>query len=124
MTTRLCWPADGESLVLQGNKGTTFVLVKDQPLKEQLLAALDSNASDAQIQRLAEDLVAAGGGVTAPARSEALPGAWLSRWALSGGCSDSAQVVRSLVHAPAGNCTLNAHVQAFFSGWVKLPGSI
>lgn len=54
--------------------------MKDRPLKEQLLAALDSQASDAQIQRLADDLVAAGGGVQAPARSDTLPGNWLGRW--------------------------------------------
>ena len=73
--------ADGSFRLSKGNKGTTFVLARDRPLREQLLSALQSKTGSAQIHRLAEDLAAAGGGDSFPAESSSLPGNWTLKWA-------------------------------------------
>lgn len=41
----------------RGNKGTLFILSKDQPLPDRLLAAIQSGAGDAQVLRLVDKLV-------------------------------------------------------------------
>lgn len=72
---------DGSFRISKGNKGTTFVLVRDEPPRQLLMSALDSKASDDKIMRLAEDVVASKAGESAPARSAALQGGWKLRWA-------------------------------------------
>jgi hypothetical protein len=41
---------DGSFRLSRGNKGTLFVLARDVPLQEQLLEAVASRSSDAQVR--------------------------------------------------------------------------
>jgi hypothetical protein len=75
---------DGQFRLARGNKGTTFVLVRDDPPRQQLLQAIVAGANDAEIERLAEDLAAAGGGERFPARAAAALGNWRLLWSRQG----------------------------------------
>jgi hypothetical protein len=41
---------EGDFRLSRGNKGTLFILVKDVPVKERLLAAVNSRADDAEVR--------------------------------------------------------------------------
>ncbi|EFN58006.1 hypothetical protein CHLNCDRAFT_142183 [Chlorella variabilis] len=66
--------------------GTLFVLAKDVPPKQRLLDVLAQRRSrdDAEVQRLAEEVVAGGGGEAAPAASPLAGGTWRLVWMQQG----------------------------------------
>lgn len=82
---------DGKFRLSRGNKGTLFVLVKDEPPKEQLLEAISANAPDIQIEELIEGLCSQAGGVKSPARNQLAVGKWRLRWTKQGGRANPLQ---------------------------------
>jgi PAP_fibrillin len=71
---------DGQFRLSRGNKGTLFVLVKDEPPREAMLSAIAGRARDADIEALVEAAAAQRGGVKNPAASPVAVGRWRLRW--------------------------------------------
>ncbi|KAK9846661.1 hypothetical protein WJX81_008660 [Elliptochloris bilobata] len=73
---------DGRFRLSRGNKGTLFVLVRDDPPTDRLLAAIMSGANDVQVSELVDAVEAEGGGEASPAQSRAIQGTWRLRWSV------------------------------------------
>lgn len=82
---------DGKFRLSRGNKGTLFVLVKDDPPQTQLLDKITSQASEAEVMELAEAVAETGGGVKNPARSTVATGAWRLIWTKQGATANPLQ---------------------------------
>jgi hypothetical protein len=76
---------DGTFRLSRGNKGTLFVLVKDDPPRQRLLDSIASGASDDDVEQLIEMLRSTEGSGTAnPAQSRRALGAWRLVWTRQG----------------------------------------
>lgn len=75
---------DGRLRLSRGNKGTLFVLAKDVPVRDQMFDALARQDSDAEIERLAEQMQASGEGERNPAASPLAAGTWRLVWSKQG----------------------------------------
>jgi len=82
---------DGKFRLTRGNKGTLFVLVKDNPPQEQLLERISAKASDAEVSKLVEKATAQGGGVNLPAKSTVATGNWKLIWTKQGSTANPLQ---------------------------------
>ncbi|CAL8460873.1 g404 [Coccomyxa elongata] len=70
---------NGDFRLSRGNKGTLFILTRDIPAKQRLIAAVQSSV-DAEVMRLIDEVVISGGGERKPAVSPQAPGRWRLRW--------------------------------------------
>lgn len=85
---------DGKFRLSRGNKGTLFVLVREDPPKQALLQLISSAAADSTIERAAESLCKnTGDGVKSPARSQTATGGWRLLWTKQGDTANSLQRV-------------------------------
>jgi hypothetical protein len=82
---------DGKFRLTRGNKGTLFVLVKDDPPQEQLLERIAAKASDAELSELVEKAAVQGNGVKLPAKSTLATGAWKLIWTKQGSTANPLQ---------------------------------
>jgi hypothetical protein len=82
---------DGKFRLSRGNKGTLFVLARDEPPQQQLLDAIAAGASEDAVEALAKAAAADGPGVAAPARSPAAAGAWRLVWTKQGATANPLQ---------------------------------
>jgi PAP_fibrillin len=84
---------DGKFRLTRGNKGTLFVLIKDDPPQERLLERIAAKASDAELSELVEKAAAQGGGVKLPAKSTIATGNWKLLWTKQGSTANPLQKV-------------------------------
>ena len=82
---------DGKFRLTRGNKGTLFVLVKDDPPQTQLLDKIKSQASEEEVIELAEAVAGGKEGVKDPARSTVATGAWRLIWTKQGATANPLQ---------------------------------
>ena len=82
---------DGKFRLTRGNKGTLFVLVKDDPPQDQLLERIAAKASDAEVSELVEKAAAQGGGAKNPAKNPVATGAWKLIWTKQGSTANPLQ---------------------------------
>lgn len=75
---------DGKFRLSRGNKGTLFVLVKEDPPRDRLLGLIEAGASDGDIEAAAEALAALGDGERNPAGSPLASGSWRLVWTVQG----------------------------------------
>lgn len=95
-------PTSAAPLPCRCVQGTLFVLAKDVPPKQRLLDVLAQRRSrdDAEVQRLAEEVVAGGGGEAAPAASPLAGGTWRLVWMQQGETANPLQkALASQVHS-------------------------
>ena len=72
---------EGTFRLTRGNKGTLFILVKDDPPLKKLLDTIKSKKrSDDEIETCIESLIAENSGINAPAKSQVALGAWRLLW--------------------------------------------
>ncbi|BDA41845.1 probable plastid-lipid-associated protein 12, chloroplasti [Coccomyxa sp. Obi] len=71
---------NGDFRLSRGNKGTLFILTRDIPAKQRLIAAVQNGADDAEVMRLLDEVVSSGGGERKPALSPRAPGRWRLQW--------------------------------------------
>lgn len=73
---------DGRFRLSRGNKGTIFVLIRDQPPRERLLEAIQRGAGDDEVAAAVAALQQepGDGAVAAPAKSPLAQGVWRLRW--------------------------------------------
>ncbi|KAH7616619.1 hypothetical protein Ndes2526B_g08716 [Nannochloris sp. 'desiccata'] len=82
---------DGKFRLTRGNKGTLFVLVKDDPPRKQLIERIGAKASDEELAELVEKTAAQGGGVKLPAKSTVATGNWRLIWTKQGSTANPLQ---------------------------------
>jgi hypothetical protein len=82
---------DGKFRLTRGNKGTLFVLVKDDYPQEQLLERISAKASDKELSELVEKAAAQDGGIKMPAKSAVATGAWKLIWTKQGSTANPLQ---------------------------------
>lgn len=75
---------DGQFRLSRGNKGTLFVLVKDNGPQERLLESVSSSRSDSSIEACIDDVLDSGAGIPRPAYSPACRGGWRLIWTKQG----------------------------------------
>jgi hypothetical protein len=82
---------DGNFRLTRGNKGTLFVLVKDNPPQEQLIERISAKASDAELSELVDKAAAQGSRVKLPAKSAIATGNWKLIWTKQGSTANPLQ---------------------------------
>ena len=85
---------DGSFRLSRGNKGTLFVLQREEGTKKKLLEARKLGLTAAEVEAAAAELRASGGGEAAPARSPLALGKWRLAW--SEQAPDAAPLQRAL----------------------------
>lgn len=71
---------DGNFRLSRGNKGTLFVLQREEGTKRRLMDARKLNLSAEEVERAAAELSASGAGEAAPAKSPLALGKWRLAW--------------------------------------------
>lgn len=85
---------DGGFRLSRGNKGTLFVLQREEGLKQRLIDAGRLGLTAAEVEAAAAELAASGAGEAAPARSPVALGRWRLAW--SEQAPDAAPLQRAL----------------------------
>ena len=85
---------DGSFRLSRGNKGTLFVLQREEGIKKKLMEARRLGLTAAEVEAAASELSASGAGEPAPARSRLAAGRWRLEW--SEQAPDAAPLQRAL----------------------------
>lgn len=85
---------DGSFRLSRGNKGTLFVLQREEGTKKRLMEAKELGLTAAEVEEAAAELRASGAGEAAPARSPLALGRWRLAW--SEQAPDAAPLQRAL----------------------------
>lgn len=111
---------DASLRIARGNKGTLFILVKDDPPTTKLLDRIAAGAKDSEILEYIEEVGNSSDGVVSPAKSSLAAGAWRLVWTQQG---EKANALQKALAKKVGNWQIISEGGAKLENRVELlPG--